>query len=176
MRKLTPLTKLPVRYGFIGGGMIVILLAILFYTDKQPLLIPIFFDIRLLILPIFFFFAMKEFRDYFNEGVLHFWQGIIIGFITSIAVALCGAVFIHLLFSVLDPALLKNHIEESIKLIETTQKKAPEFLSEQAAKDQIKEISKYPPSRFAFDYFIKTMAMGLFFNIIISVILRKQPK
>ena len=95
-----PLTQVPVKYGVIASALLALLFMVLYSMGKHPLFVPLFLDIRLLMLPIFMFIAMKDFRDSQNGGVLHFWQGLTVGFITFTTVAVFTSLFIMLMAEV----------------------------------------------------------------------------
>src|SRR5258708_3429199 len=75
--RIPPLVRVPLRYGLIGGVLGFVLLIILYYIDRHPFLIPVFFDFRVALFAVFLFFTLKELRDYFFGGLLFFWQGMI---------------------------------------------------------------------------------------------------
>ena len=180
MNRKSPLIQTPLKYGLIAAALTIALLTLLFYTNKVPLVIPFFMDARMLILPIFIFFAQREFRDYQNQGTLHFWQGLVIGFIVAGLIALCVAAFIHILLAYISPEFLQQDINARIEMVKNMIKSlenGPDLLPDKASlEDQVEQLNQTSSANLASDYFIKTMALGLFFNIIISVFLRQQVK
>lgn len=170
-----PLIQVPSRYGAVASLFMMVLFVILYYIGRHPLSIPVFFDIRLLILPLFMVIAMKEFRDYRNGGVLHFWQGLTVGFITFIIIGSLLSLFI-IAFSFADPSFLSSYIDERVLLLETNKEVFVEALNEDIVEEQLRTLPLTTPIDLALDYFLKTLGIGLFLNIIISVILRRQPK
>ena len=75
------LLRISVRYGTVGGILAFILLLVMFYLGRHPLITSPFLDFRILLFGIFIFFTLKEFRDYEQEGVLYFAQAMIGGFV-----------------------------------------------------------------------------------------------
>ena len=170
-----PLIKVPIKYGAAAALLVMILFVALYYSGRHPLSIPVFFDVRLLILPLFMTFAMKEFRDFHNDRVLHFWQGLTIGFITFTIIGSLVSVFIIILSNI-DPSFLTSYIEERVYLLETNKQQFIEALNEDIIAEQLRTLPLTTSIDLALDYFLKSVGMGVFLNIIISVILRRQPK
>ena len=79
------LVAIPFRYGIIGGGIVIILFLVFYFLDLDPLVNIKLVDV--LILAIFIFFALKEFRDVYNNRELHFWQGMTGGVINYVTIA-----------------------------------------------------------------------------------------
>ena len=78
------LVKVCVRYGAVAGVLSVILLIILYYSGRNPMLIAPFLDFRIFVLGIFIFFSLKEFRDAYQGGLLYFWQGLFGSFVVVV--------------------------------------------------------------------------------------------
>ena len=66
------LLRISARYGVVGGVLAFVLLLIMYYLGRHPLVTSPFFDFRILLFGIFIFFTLKEFRDYEQGGVLYF--------------------------------------------------------------------------------------------------------
>ena len=73
------LWKISVRYGAAAGILAFILLLVMYYLGPHPLLTSPFLDFRILLFGIFIFFTLKEFRDYYHDGILYFWQAMLGG-------------------------------------------------------------------------------------------------
>lgn len=169
-----PLVSVPVQYGAVASALLMILFVVLFYSGKHPMSIPVFFDIRILILPLFMVIAMKDFRDNKNGGVLHFWQGFSIGFITFVMLAIIISFFI-MIFVAIDPDFLQFYINERVNLLIEHRDQLTESIGEETVQLQLDKLPFTTSIDLAIDYFIKTLGIGIFLNIIISIILRKQP-
>jgi len=131
------------RYGAIAGVLAFILLIVLYHLGPHPLLTSPFLDFRILLFGIFVFFTLKEFRDFNNNGVLHFSQ------------AMFGGLSV----------VLKSFPKEDISRI---------------GKEIYERNLAALPATNVFDliqtYFMQGIVIGFFVNIILSVILRRQPK
>jgi len=170
-----PLVQVPVKYGTVASALLALLFVVLYSLGKHPLFVPLFLDIRLLMLPMFMFIAMKDFRDSQNNGVLHFWQGLTVGFLTFTTVAVFTSIFIMLMAEV-SGGFLQEYISARLELLEANKVQFSEALNEQFVQGQIDALPLTRPFDLALDYFWKTIAIGIFLNIILAVVLRKQPK
>ena len=97
------LIAVPMRYGAIGGGMVILLFIVFYFLDLDPLVNIKIIDV--FILAIFIFFALKDFRDRYNNRQLHFWQGMTGGVINYLTIALVSAIFILVMTVIIDPEL-----------------------------------------------------------------------
>ena len=87
---IPPLVRIPLKYGILGGVLSVAFVISFYYFGKHPLLIPPFFDIRVLLIAIMLFFALREVRDFFFDGVLYLWQGMAGCVVYLVAMAAIG--------------------------------------------------------------------------------------
>jgi hypothetical protein len=165
------LIAVPLKYGVIGGGLVILLFLVFYFLGRNPLIEIRFVDI--LLLAIFIFFSNKEFKDRYNNKELHFWQGVTIGMITYFSIAIISALFILLLTVVIDPDLTTNYIETRIELLNENRETLVDSINEQAYMDALAGVKGTSPVDLAFDDFLKKSIIGLFLTIVIAVILRK---
>jgi len=175
MNAKSPLFKVPFRYGLVGGVIGSIVIAVLYFIGRHPFLFPIIFDFRIILFGVFIFFSLKELRDYYLQGVLFFWQGMIGSYVFLTTSALIGSVFTWG-FAKWNSNFLSSYIgEKQTQLISYKE----EFITSIGADAYNQQLTRLPltsPLVLAGDYFLKSMIIGLFLAIIITVILRKQPK
>ena len=171
---LPPLVRVSLRYGMASGVLGFVILVVLFYTDHHPFLIPVFLDYRIVLFSIVFVFALREVRDYYQNGLLFFWQGII------------GSTFITLLFSLIAsgalfvfasavPAFVTNYIELSLVQIQAFSEEDIERIGRDVYEAGIESLKSADAYFLASRYFIQSFIISFFISIIISVILRRQP-
>lgn len=163
------------KYGLAGAGLAVMLLIILYYANKHPLLVPVIYDYRILLFAILIFFSIKEFKDYYNAKTLHFWQGMAIGLTCYVTVALVAAIAVYII-GLMEPLFLSSYISTMTRQLQDNKDLFVESISAEVYDDALKNLPSTTMSDLAVDYFLKSMPIGLFLTIIISVILRKQPK
>jgi len=172
---MRPLFQVPLKYGAIAGVLGAILVIGLYYLGRHPFLIPVFFDFRIFLFGVFIFFTLKELRDYYYQGVLYFWQGIIGSFFFTVVFATIAAGLLAIFIAIV-PGFLTAYIEQSIEQI----KGLPADIIERIGKDVYERNLKLLPSTNGFDlallYFTQSFMIAFFISIILSVILRRQPK
>jgi hypothetical protein len=170
-----PLLKIPFRYGLIGGAIGCIVIAALYYMGRHPFLLPLIFDFRIVIFAVFIFFSLKELRDNHLEGTLYFWQGMAGSYVFIITSALVGAVF-SWCFATWNQKFLPSYVQ---KLQQQMVDFKDQIITSVGADAYHQQLAKLPLTTaldMAGDYLLKSLIIGLFLAIIMSVILRKQPK
>lgn len=169
------LVNVSLKYGIIASIIASFLLAGLYYLGRHPLLIPVFFDSRLILFGVFIFFTLREIRDYYQNGILYFWQGIFSSFLFTAFFAIPSSLFIAA-FIWAVPDFLSDYIALSVQQL----KLLPPEVIERIGKDvYIRNIELLPATNrwdVALLYFGQSFMISLFISIILSVILRRQPK
>jgi hypothetical protein len=173
MNKLRPYFITSSNYGLAGGAIIIILFLILQLFNINPMVANKKMDFGFIILPLFVFFAIKEFRDFKNNRQLRFWQGMTVGFFTYIILALNSAIFLWLVLGIISPELLDQYIIDRTLLIESKKNEIMGTLGEDVYYQTHYDLQNVTPFVLALDDFLKKTFAGLFITIIISVILRK---
>ncbi len=142
---------------------------------KSPLLINPYMDFRILLFAVLIFFCLKEIRDFYQGGVLPMWQGVGSSLFFLVVTSIIAAIGI-LIFGALQPAFLANYISELTLQIQGL----PEETVKQIGKDVLESNLKALPATNIGDlaglYMWQSFVMGFFISVIISVILRRQPK
>jgi hypothetical protein len=167
----SPLVRIPVKYGFFGGILASILLLTLFYLGRYPF-IPIE---RTLLFGVFIFFAIKEYRDFYGGGYLHFWQGMMGGIVSYLTMAVVASVFL-VIWGMVNDAYLTHYILLMTEQLEANRVSLEERVGKEALALQLEKLPLTTMVDLALDYFLKSLFIGIFLTIIISVILRRQPK
>ena len=172
---IPPLVRIPMFYGLLGGLLAFGFVLLMFYNGKHPLYINPFFDIRILIIAILLVFSLKEVRDYFFGGILFFWQALFGCLVYLAAMILVSSGAMVLLGNYNEKFVLdyrKQGLEQIGLFSEAT--------IEQIGKPAVDELKATLPTmeigQIAQKYSFQTLIFGLFITIIISVILRRQPK
>jgi len=172
-----PLLAVPIKYGLVASIFNIILLVIFFQMGRHPLLIPIYFDSRIIIFLIFIYFAIRDYRENHNGGYLHLWEGMILGIITYVIVGIVGAFFIKIYGSI-NPEFLSGYISDTVQGMEANKEElvngSQKVKMTQEEYDGYVEIVKNTTiSNLAVDYFIKTLIIGFLIPMIYSVFFRK---
>ncbi len=170
-----PLVKTPFRYGLIGGLIGCMAIAVLYFIGRHPFLLPVIFDFRILMFSVFIFFSLKEIRDYYQQGTLFFWQGMAGSYVVIITSGLIGSVFTWA-FATWNAHFLPSYIQKLQEQMLGYKEEISKSVGIDAYDQQLAKLPFTTALDLASDYFLKSMIIGLFLAIVISVILRKQPK
>jgi hypothetical protein len=169
------LWKVSVRYGAAAGILAFILLLVMHYVGPHPLLTSPFLDFRILLFGIFIFFTLKEFRDHYHNGILYFWQAMVGGW-TVVVIATVATSILVWLFGVWDNAFVDSYIGQAISYLKSFPQKDIDRIGKEIYERNLNAL----PTTNIFDliqtYFMQGIVIGFFVNIILSVILRRQPK
>lgn len=172
---MKPLVKISLRYGVLAGIIGSVLLVGLYYIGRHPFLIPVFMDFRIFLFGIFIFFTLRELRDIYQDGILYFWQGVFASFLFT----LCYAVLASLLLSLFVhfvPDFLTDYISLSIAQLKMLPPDVIQQIGKEVYESNLEMLPATRSADLAFLYFSQSFMISLFISIILSVILRKQPK
>src|SRR5690349_4017593 len=92
--EMKPLVQVPFKYGMIASLVGFLLVVVLYYINRHPFLIQPYMDFRILLFGVFIFFSLKEYRDYYQGGILYTWEGLIGSFIFVSTFAVVASVLI----------------------------------------------------------------------------------
>jgi uncharacterized membrane-anchored protein YitT (DUF2179 family) len=173
--KKSPLISIGIRNGAMAGVLAIALLVVMFYIGRHPLLVSPFMDFRILLFGIFIFFTLKEFRDTHQEGALYFWQGMTGSFIMIMVAATISSMLI-LVFCSIESSFIPSYIENSIKYLKTFPAEDIERIGKDVYQRNLELLPATNSKQIASQYFVQSLMIGLFVSIILSVILRKEPK
>lgn len=174
MRK-SPLIGIAIRNGLLAGVLAIVLLALMYYFGRHPLMVAPFLDFRILLLGVFIFFTLKEFRESHQQGELHFWQGMAGGFIMVMITATVASVLLWS-FTAIESDFIPEYVARMTEYLKTFPKEDIERIGKEAYQRNLENLPSTNGKQIAGSYFIQSMVIGFFVSIILSVILRKQPK
>src|SRR6187549_279590 len=109
--RIPPIVRSSLRFGLIGGAVGFGLIVALYYMGTHPFLIPVYLDFRLVLFAVFLIFCQKELRDYYQGGVMQFWQGMIASFILIIVFAIISS-GLMVAFGSLEPRFVSSYVEQ----------------------------------------------------------------
>lgn len=174
--KKSPLVGISLRNGLIAGVLAGALLIVLYFIGSHPMLILPYADFRILLFGIFIFFTLKEFRNNHQDGVLYFGQGMVSSLIFVTVAATLGAMVV-LVFSRIYPQFVSDFIKQGL---ESAKAFAANASLSEGEKSRITVMMEALPATngksLAGQHFVQSLMIGFFISIILSVILRKQPK
>ncbi len=174
MKTLSPLVSIGVRNGAIAATVSILLLVFMYYMGRHPLMGSPFLDFRILLFGIFIFFSLREFRDAHQDGTLYFWQGMMGSFIMVMVTATVASMLL-LLFCSIESTFIPSYIKAATEYFKAFPKEEIEQFGKDAFDRNLEILQSTNSKQVASSYFVKSMMIGLFVSIILSVILRKQP-
>jgi len=170
-----PLFRIVIRYGLIAGVIGFALLAILFYLGRHPFVIPVFFDFRILLFALLLIFSLREFRDFYNEGLLSFAQGMMGSFVLTFCFAVVSSALLFV-FVLWNNQFLSSFVELTLEQAKSYPAEDIERMGRATFEAGLKAIENADAAYLARRYFFQSFIISFFISIIISVILRRQPK
>lgn len=130
--------------------------------------------VDLVLIGLFVFFAEKDYKTYKNGGILHFWQGMTIGFIVY---ALGSAIFLlgQIFYYNFDTDAVINYQSAATKFLEERSEIFIDKFGEDMYQLQLEEIKHVTKWDLIQESTVKKIIAGFFITPVISIILRKQP-
>ena len=172
---LNKLMRTALRYGLIGGVIAFALVVIMFYLGRHPLIVSPYLDFRILLFGIFVFFALKEFRDYDQDGVLYFAQAMLGGFVVIFILTLVATLLIWV-FGTYETDFVTEYVKQVTAYLKQFSREEIEGLGKDVFERNLNALPSTNISILAFTYFIHGLVIGFFVNIALAVIVRRQPK
>ena len=171
----SPLVRVSLRYGAIAGLLCFGFVISIYYMGQHPFLIYPYFDFRIPVFAFLLYFCLKEIRDFYQEGSMSFFQGMMSCLIFTFVFALIAAGSIWF-FCIIQPQFLSSFISAATEQIRAL----PADIVDRVGKEQLEDnLNALPATQgidLAIDYFGKSFIMSFFISVIISVILRRQTK
>lgn len=169
----SPYLVVPFKYGMVGGVLSIALFFVLLLLDENPLINGTLFSF--FFIPIFVFFAIKEFKKYYNASYLHFWQGMTIGFGTYMILAMLSGIFIWIYLELLDPDLLVDYIANRVELMRGSKENLVDRLGQDTYDTSLASVQAATAFDLAVDDFLRKVFAGFFITTVISVVMRQRP-
>lgn len=167
------LLKISARYGVVAGILAFILLVAIYYMGSHPLLVSPFLDFRILLFGVFIFFTLKEFRDYYQNGILFFWQGLAGGtLVTLIATTITSCLL--WLFGNWEEEFVISYVNQFTAYLKSFPKEDIDRIGKEIYERNLNALPATNSLDLTQTYFMQGLAIGFFVNIVLSVILRKQ--
>jgi hypothetical protein len=164
--------KTAYQFGTLGGVLSILSFFILSLIYSDPTNLNLVFGY--LITPIALFLGIKFFKDYSNNGFLSFSEGMTVGFVTYILIGILSTLGIWCILLAMPELFLgiqetKWAVLEQNKEVIISQVGLNSF---QSTKLNLQEMTAWDV---ALNDGIWKIIPGMFFSIIISIILRRNP-
>ncbi|WP_296704001.1 DUF4199 domain-containing protein [Algoriphagus sp.] len=159
-------------FGVFGGGLGLVSFFTLSFFREDPTTLNLVFGY--VIVPISIYLALKYFKDYSNQGFISFAEGMSVGFVAYMLIAIISFFGIWLFLTIdlnLFELIKSSKIDTLVQSRDTIISQVGQN-SYDATLESVKVMSKID---IALNDAIWKIIPGLFFTIIISIILRKNP-
>ena len=168
-----PIIAVGLRYGLVSSILAIVLFFAVMLFDENPLIVNKWFDFFLI--PVFIYFAVREFRLFYNGGLLQFWQGASVGFIVYVSSALLFAAVVGSYLAAGGETWVNDYIENRTALVQENQANFTEQLGEATYQQVLAEVQKITTLDLVLDDFYRKLMVGLFITLIIATVQRRQP-
>lgn len=159
-------------FGLLAAVLILLYFFVFYFLGKNPLLYMSTFD---LVFPVIAMaLAMFYFRDKLMAGNMHFWEGLIIGFLTNFIATFLSALVIYFFIAFIDTELLGKHIADLQQLITQSKQQIQEQFGKGAFENTVQKVSATTSFDVTLDIFIKKFLICLFASGFVAAVLRKN--
>ncbi|MEQ9305718.1 MAG: DUF4199 domain-containing protein [Marinoscillum sp.] len=166
--------KTSIKYALVCGLFMILIyhLSLRFEVHPEVALSHLVFD--LILFGLFIFFAAKDFKTYYNDGIFHFWQGMTIGFqVFMIATAIfCLS---QIIYFTIDAEAVIKYQEAATNYLKNDSESMITELGEDNYQNGLLRIQQVNKWDLVFRSCVKKILAGFFITPVISIILRKQP-
>jgi preprotein translocase subunit SecF len=128
----------------------------------------------LVIFSLFIFFSCKEFKSYRNDGILHFWQGMTLAFMTYVPATLIFLIGIIAMFY-FDSNLLIDFKSQAVVFMESNRLEFLQDMTDDQFNERVAQIKGVTATQMTSSATFKKLMAGFFVSPVITVILRKKP-
>tara|TARA_B100001245_G_scaffold180745_1_gene138870 strand:- start:1137 stop:1649 length:513 start_codon:yes stop_codon:yes gene_type:complete len=166
--------KSTLKFALLAGVFMIVIYHLSFWLGVNPQIDLGHLFVDLVLIGLFVFFAEKDYKTYKNDGILHFWQGMTIGFIVY---AIGSAVFLlgQTIYYNFDADAVINYQSAATKFLEERSDIFIEKFGQDMYQLQLEEIQHVTKWDLIQESTVKKIIAGFFITPVISIILRKQP-
>ena len=175
MKKPSPLISIGLQWGTLSGTLTIVLVIAMYYIGRHPLMISPFMDFRVLLFGVCIFFSLREFRESHQNGALYFWQGMMASFIMVVVAATFASILL-LAFCSIESSFIPSYVTAMTEYLKTFPPEDITRIGKDVYDRNLDQLPATNSKQIASLYFMQSLMIGFFVSIILSVILRKEPK
>ena len=105
---------------------------------------------------------------------MHFWQGMTIGVLNYLTLAVLSAIFTLIFLSFIDSQLIDLYIEDRVTIIDLKKEELIEQMGEETYVKSREDVLSISSGVLALDDFLKKCLIGFTLTIPLSVLLRRR--
>ncbi len=167
--------KPTLKYSLLCGIFLIGLFFISINFGSNPLLESRHFWFDLGVFLLFIFFAGKEYKDFRNEGYLHFWEGISIAFIVIFPAILIFILTLYVVFQ-LDTSFLNAYKTGATALLKANEDFYLEELGAEVLSGRYRDIEGITSAQLIQLTFRNKLFSAFLITPVVAIILRKKSK
>lgn len=164
--------KTAYQFGLLGGLLSSVSFYCFTFFNPDPTNLNLIFGYVLI--PVSIYLSIKFFKEYSNSGYISFSEGMTVGFVTYGLLAALSTLGIWLVLF-LSPELFDLIKTEKIQLLDQNKELIVSQVGQNSFDATQKSMRGLTPWNLALNDGLWKIIPGLFFSIIISIILRKNP-
>ncbi len=162
------------KYGLLAALLSLSFIISMYYLGRYPFLVSPFLDFRIPLYAIFLFFALREFRDYHQQGVLYFVQGMAGGTLLVLWAGVAGALGLWL-FAATEDGFVAEYIEKTMEYLKGFPEEDIQRIGKEVYERNLELLPTTNATQLASLYLVQSLVIGLLAGVIMAVMLRKQP-
>lgn len=159
------------KFGTLGGVLSIVSFLLLAWIYGDPTNLNLVFGY--IIVPICIFLTIKFFKEYTNNGLLSFSEGMTVGFVSYIILGAISGIGIWLWLSI-SPDLFQTILDSKLNVLIENKDLILGQVGEKSYETTLESIQEMTPWDVGLNDTLWKIIPGLFFTIIISIILRKH--
>ena len=169
-----PILNVGLKFGIYGGVLSFFAFLFFYFIDERPIPSSKFIDV--VIIWLFSFFAMQEFKKFKNNNLLSYSQGVSVGIISFLTTSVVSSLLFFVFLQWIDPGLFTDYLQDQESLLLENKERFMEDLSETEFRDKLSSIREGSAQSFiAGDFMLKGL-VGLFGAILFAALLRRSPQ
>jgi len=160
------------KFGILGGLISVVSFFLLSFLRPDPSNLNLVFGYVLT--PIVVFLAIKFFKEYTNGKYLSFAEGMSVGFVSYVSMAIVSGLGIWVILLAMN-GLFRDILTAKLQILSESKELILSQVGEASYEITLKSIESMTALDIAINDSIWKIISGMFFTIIISIILRRNP-
>ena len=160
-----------VWFGVIGGAFCGLAFVVFYLVGAEPVSFTEIFGY--IIIPVFVFLGIKNFKDNMNGRELYFGQGMTVGFFVYSILALISAMAIFIILHI-DTAVFEEYKAAALFLMDEKKEVIVEQLGSESYEATLESMLGMTIFDVVLNDFLRKLIPGLFFTIILSIVLKNS--
>ena len=162
-----------VKYGVVGGILIISPFLMLHFMDLKPLINLNTLILEGMLMFIFIYLGTREFRDNHNQGILKFWQGMTSGFLIYLIMTLIFLIFLWMFIYYMVPDYLESYKLGAAEYLDDSLEKITDEAEKEILLQQKENIDNTSRGDLLLDGIFRKLILGLIITPISTVFLRR---